>query len=316
MATLSGTKPDFTYRPTTISRSARIWASSGATSANLTISASADFFQMQNTPNRAEIKSQPTVEYTTLQSMTNTINNQYNILAAGSQNQYLYFTHVSAGDFQSIENERHRLRTHERFTYFPDIETLIIKIPTREHEVAYRSLGKRITSQVEAMGLGEDEFLDLGSTKFVAQNSSTKESDGAWLNLQSRPNRGDWPSFVIEAGYSEGLERLHSDARCWIENSAGQVRIVLLLSIRPSARSIVIEKWELGSGPSTSNMSPVQTANLTVTSTEPQNITGSVPLVLEFNKIFGRAPVALTEHDLTFTAQDLTNWADIFWRAM
>jgi hypothetical protein len=44
------------------------------------------------------------------------------------------------------------------------------------------------------------------------------------------------------------------------------------------------------------------------------SVTG-MPLVLEFQKIFLRLAI-LPESDITFTAEDLSSWADAFWKTM
>lgn len=47
----------------------------------------------------------------------------------------------------------------------------------------------------------------------------------------------------------------------------------------------------------------------------PNNVVSGAPLVLEFQKIFLR-PSVLPESDITFTAADLSGWADAFWQSV
>lgn len=181
------------------------------------------------------------------------------------------------------------------------------------------TFGQRIDRTIAAMGLGYDEFYGLGATKYVGRNASAKESDSSWKNLRIRSNKGDWPSLV-EAGMSESLPRLHSDARWWIEHSGGKVNIVLLIWIRPAIKTIKIEKWEPEQAPITrtsarlnpSNAFPTQTADITIQSGSNTVVTGA-PLSLEFSKIFDRPAVPPTEHDCILTVQDLTDWATLLW---
>src|SRR5271155_3670029 len=42
----------------------------------------------------------------------------------------------------------------------------------------------------------------------------------------------------------ESLTKLRQDARIWLENSRGDVKIVLLFSISRTATTMIIEKWE------------------------------------------------------------------------
>ena len=57
---------------------------------------------------------------------------------------------------------------------------------------------------------------------------------------------------------------------------------------------------------------PTQIQQITI---GPNNVIGA-PLILHFHLIFLRAinpNAVLAEHDFTFTAQDLRNWATLFW---
>src|SRR3954447_26939712 len=64
-----------------------------------------------------------------------------------------------------------------------------------------------------------------------------------------RPRGTDWPTIVFESRWSEwseSLTRLRQDARIWLEDSGGNVKIVLLCSIGRGARAgtMIIERWE------------------------------------------------------------------------
>ncbi|KAL1966956.1 hypothetical protein VTN77DRAFT_3700 [Rasamsonia byssochlamydoides] len=236
---------------------------------------------------------------------------------------HLAFSHITSELFEKIEKKRADLWRGVRFTYFADVETLIIKLPTEAHESAHVTFGQSIYRVVVLMGLGLDEFWGLGATKYVGQAASAKESDSSWKNKRIRPNKGDWPTLVIEAGMSESLPRLRSDARWWIEHSNGRVNIVLLIWLHPTIKKIKIEKWEPGQAPTTrrsarpsqSNAFPTQTADITIQSNSNAIVTGA-PLCLEFLKIFERAAIQPTEHDIILTAQDLINWATMFWQGL
>lgn len=78
-----------------------------------------------------------------------------------------------------------------------------------------------------------------------SQFFSEKEGDSAYRNKLLRPDDStDWPRLVIEVGDSESLPPLQTDGKWWIENSRGQVRIVLLLKIdTKKKRTIRILKY-------------------------------------------------------------------------
>ena len=113
-----------------------------------------------------------------------------------------------------------------------------------------------------------------------------------------RPNDyTDWPQFVIEAGKSEALPRLQADSSWWIENSKGQVRMMLLLNIDTKKRTIrILEYISVPLFPSTSHIdhSSVAVPSLTADILIDHSVTivqtqGSL-LTLKFDRTFGRSP--------------------------
>ena len=106
----------------------------------------------------------------------------------------------------------------------------------------------------------------------------------------------------IQDSSTESLTKLRQDAHRWLENSRGDVKIVLLFSIGRTARTMIIEKWENRS---------VQAITIDSNS----NTVNGAPLTLEFRKIFLRQAVPPLEHDFTFTAQDLSEFVTDFWAA-
>ncbi|RPA95775.1 hypothetical protein L873DRAFT_1845854 [Choiromyces venosus 120613-1] len=151
--------------------------------------------------------------------------------------------------------------------------------------------------------------------------ASSKEADSAFKPL-SRPRKADWPTLVIESGVSEKLPRLRVDARWWLENSSGDVNIVLLFSISEAAQMIHLEKWELVSVPNLQVtpahpqpfvMTPTQTDHIDIV----QPIAAGGALTLDFAKIFLRQPVqGGLEGNMIFTTLDLEGWADGVWQSV
>jgi hypothetical protein len=132
--------------------------------------------------------------------------------------------------------------------------------------------------------------------------------------------------LVIEAGLSETLAKLRTDADWWLTNSEGEVKIAIVISIVRAAKSLRIEKWCLSQarpGPATRTNPRVSTKiqELTIIQNPPipppqgtiptYAVTGA-PLILEFEKLLLRVPVP-PEGDVIFTAADLQAWADEFW---
>lgn len=166
------------------------------------------------------------------------------------QSQYLTFGQVNADDYHSIYKYRDECRQKFLLTYLSPIETLIVKIPSYPTELPHRTFGALLFKSVLNMGLKRSEFHGTGSQSYKSNyNSSSqffseKEGDSMHRNRALRPNDyTDWPHFVIEADESEALPRLQADSRWWIENSKGQVRMVLLLNVDTKKRTIRILKY-------------------------------------------------------------------------
>ena len=277
-----------------------------------------------------------------IKDMQKAIKAQYEKLRKGdSEQQYLIFARVRVNDLPKIDAARNSMGKHIRLTHYTDTDMLIVKLPTAAHESAHSNLAKRVVIALTRMGtpgLVEDEFYSVGATTYHGRNSS-KEGDSSYKPLTARPRDTDWPTIVLESGYSESLRHLRCVARWWLTESRGDVRIVILISIKPAQSKLQVEKWELaplvGRRPSTRAfpnahntprpLVPTRTAGITIISNTPIGtplpvigapftINGA-PLVLEFDKLFLRQAVP-PETDVTFTVQDLSNWASVFWRGL
>jgi hypothetical protein len=132
-----------------------------------------------------------------------------------------------------------------------------------------------------------------------------------------------WQSFVIETGVSESLKKLRQDAIWWFQNSSGDTRIVLLISIKARTKEVRFEKWQLAPP----NLTPLtrqrtnqlrQQANLMAPLIQqqaasqsafchqeviitPTSITGG-PIVIPFRAIFDRQPTG-AEGDIVINNQ-------------
>lgn len=262
----------------------------------------------------------PPREFETVKKCQNAVLDQVAKLARGDNgDQYVSFRGVGVKEFERIEARRLELGRGVTFSYFPDMESLLVKLPTKAHERAHNSFGTMLAmSKVGPMGMHLSEFMGQGATKYVGEDGSSKESDSSWVNADVRPNEGDWPHFVIEAGMSESLQRLRADARWWIEHSKGQVGIVLVIQITPGSKTINLEKWIPGPRPSTRSSSrvsaaafPMQTAAISIVQSRTPSVNGG-PLILEFERVFGRPPQQ-PEADISLSAPELDSWARAIW---
>jgi hypothetical protein len=259
-----------------------------------------------------------------LQSAVNTLSKR--LYQGTTTNQYLVLQPVTEDNLAKIEEKRHTIGRGLRFTYCTDINTLIIKVPTPEHERVTKAFSYDFIRRIENMGLTElNDLGDMGATAYRG-TSTKKEPDACWRPFAIRPNRLDWPTLVFEVSVSETLSKLRMDARWWLANSQGDVKIVLLFKVNRAARTIHIEKWECRPAALTyatrSNRPPPQVpaqiqtidinANGVVTGSPPAT---TPPLILHFQNLLLRQPVP-PEQDVIYTAQNLQALANGIWAVL
>jgi hypothetical protein len=255
------------------------------------------------------------------------INLQSDKLIAGDSNQqYLVFCGVTQSDLAKIDSVRPK---YTRVTYYEDLNLLIIRLmPTVKHETVHLDFGGMIVEKVIRMGMPRRELIPVGAGQFNG-SSCSKEGDTSF-KPRSRDYEADLPTIVIEAGLSESLAMLKCDANWWLVNpgrNGGKVMIVVIISIKLKDKSLRIEKWENALAPARRNTRanpappipiPIPTLIQQVTirpnatgAITPNEVTGA-PLVLHFEKIFLRQPIA-PQTDFTFTANELADFATDFW---
>ncbi|CUS15112.1 unnamed protein product, partial [Tuber aestivum] len=174
------------------------------------------------------------------------VKSQTNALRIRNGGQYLVFSPVSEEQLAKIERLRDANYKQLHFLYVNQAQTLVAKLMLSGiHEVATSEFGRMLWKKTASMGDDLDEdLLDMRGTRYKGVSSS-KEADSAFRPQSSRPHKTNWPTVVVESGVSETLERLRVDAKWWLYNSSGDVRIVLLFSIKEVGQEILIEQWEL-----------------------------------------------------------------------
>jgi hypothetical protein len=267
----------------------------------------------------------PTYQFTGIPDLRKRVQLLADKLVAGrTTEQYLVFRGVTKDHLVQIDHQRASIGKGIRMTHYTDIDLLIVKVLTIEHETAYTTISYKVNRKLEGMGLPELSLWPCGSTTYYGSGSS-KEGDSTY-KPRCRTRRDDWPVLVVEAGVSERLARLRIDADWWLTKSNDEVKIIIIISIVRAAKSLLIEKWCLPQarpGPAirANPRVPTKIQELTIIQNplipSPQGIiltyavTGA-PLILEFEKCLLRAPV-LPEGDVIFTAADLQAWAADFW---
>jgi hypothetical protein len=192
------------------------------------------------------------------------------------------------------------------------------------------------------MGL-RGEFYRVGSTTFEEKDAngnitSGGEGDSSRKPRSVRKGEDQYPTLVIEAGWTQTLPKLREKARWWFTKSRGDVKIVLLVKSSPGSNNITIEKWKIVQAPprhgatttraAASMQAPqcVHTIKISqaagIGNADPNRfnpgsyvVTGG-PLRLEFADVFLRQPIPPGERDLVLDDTILREYAAYFWEAM
>src|SRR5436305_13430684 len=97
-----------------------------------------------------------------------------------------------------------------------------------KHEKAHENLGRKFNFKLARMRMSEGPFDYVGAGRFEGRTSS-KEDDTTYKPLTTRRRGEDWPTIIIVfSGLSESLQRLKVDARWWLENFGGDVKIAVI----------------------------------------------------------------------------------------
>ena len=125
-----------------------------------------------------------------------------------------------------------------RFFYFADARLLIITLVTHPHEHLHLFIDCEVAGQARDMGIHK-ELGSVGTYKALGQAGSSGESDSNFFpELQRSAARGDWPSVVIEAGYSQTEKAARLRAERWLRQSNYIINLILLVRIELSQRMI------------------------------------------------------------------------------
>ena len=241
-------------------------------------------------------------------------------------NQFLVVVGLSSQARDRLMNRKCNLGVSFRFMW--DGSMGIIKVlPSRTHDMTTSELRAEIAEKIANMGIPRLQTAWASTTTHEGTvTTKGKEADESFhppprfpvLGQQSEP----WPTLVIETGVSESLAKLREDVKWWFNNSNGEVRIVLILSIKKRTRTVLLERWQLAppvprgrmitrqqnlqpmslltSQPAAQQM-PCSLQKITIT---PTSASGS--LILPFEALFCRAPLG-DEADIILNPLDLIN---------
>ncbi|KAJ9215657.1 hypothetical protein DTO166G4_2763 [Paecilomyces variotii] len=123
-------------------------------------------------------------------------------------------------------------RYHPRFSYNSFVRVLnILVMPTEVHDAHQDWIDEEIKAMFVSRFLDNAELFALkfrvGTTiqHFGGQYAGSRKEPDMLLRYDS----ASLPSIAIEAGWSEGLPRLHADMRLWLVGGHPQVQLVIVL---------------------------------------------------------------------------------------
>lgn len=201
-------------------------------------------------------------------------------------------------------------------SYIPSLGLVLVDMITLQHEFAHTNLAKIIQWHIFQFADGiEDGIQNAGQTSRKSEDRE-KRPDTSYQPLYLPAGRSDqWPSFVIEAGWSESTAKLERDARWWIGASNGDVKGVITAAVHRRSRSIMLQYWQ--SVPSQLRSDPdkrvikstYHTTIFQANKDQPIRVSNA-PFIIPFEDIFLRGAEPNTkECDIVISREELELYA-------
>ena len=197
-------------------------------------------------------------------------------------------------------------------------------MPHPAHDAASARLSFLVLSQTARMNLDE-QLNPRGSTTSQGRHSGS-QPDASFIPRTLPTGRSrQWPSLVVEVGYTQTNNSLRMKARWWIGNSGGNVKIVVLIFINQTRAEMDFEVWEnvpRQNPPITRPQAQGRQSNPTQTQQASARLQPALqtiavvgaPLRLPFRSVFLRNPNPNPlETDFSFSQQDIESIAEAAW---
>ncbi|PGH31404.1 hypothetical protein GX50_05822 [[Emmonsia] crescens] len=201
-------------------------------------------------------------------------------------------------------------------SYYKPQQILLLKMLSAPHERIGRKFEYMLLKAADQMGI-ENELITEGSTT-VRGSQRDKEPDSQYRPSILPAGRSDvWPTVVVEVGNSESQRQLDSDAKWWLEDSNGDVQLVITMSVN-DGKGIIIRSWEADARPTRTNPDRIicqiaQEVKMLRHPDQSTEILGNVPFILPFEKVMLRLPSQPQEGDIIFPAERLRDLATRVW---
>ncbi|KAJ5193493.1 hypothetical protein N7449_009635 [Penicillium cf. viridicatum] len=148
-------------------------------------------------------------------------------------------------------------------------------------------------------------LVGTGTAIFRGSSNQKKRADCSWMPEHSGLDRR-WPTIAVEVAWSEPRGKVIKDVNFWLNESSGQVNIVLTVKIYERGR-ISIEQWKMGAH------APVPVQKIEITrnpAPKCEKIQGSMRLLFEDIQLRPKGP---NDTDFIISHRDMEILADQVW---
>lgn len=229
-------------------------------------------------------------------------------LAEPNTSQFILFTEIDPQTFtRDFENPVRDIVCHNIDSYYPLQAALIIKMKTGAHEAAHATFNNRLIRKLAFMG-SADEGLEAIGAKTISSTARSKEADLAYRPLELPQGRSKlWPTLALETGYSNSIHLLESNAKWWISESGGDVKVAVTIEIHKQRREANVRLYGL------QNDGTIAEQYATVSKQPGQNAhVNNAPLIISFHSLFLRDPVG-DERDIELDDDDMRRLGRAIW---
>lgn len=166
----------------------------------------------------------------------------------GDGNQFLVVLNLTPKTIQKLDEEHDSCLGGIQYRFqWEGTSGLIKVVPSKAYDIITDKVTRVMDRKTDALRVDWIDTAWVGTSTYKLNTTRKgKQPDQAFLPPSRIPqglSTSTWPTLVIETGVSESLNRLREDARKWFIDSEGAVRIVLVISIKPT--EVTFEKWQL-----------------------------------------------------------------------
>lgn len=222
-----------------------------------------------------------------------------------SRNPYVIFTIDERSFLDCFQNsEESSLRKSWEF-YDPSTNELLVNImETTPHAVGTTAFTRIFLAWSEPSNPNYP-LVGTGTALFRGSSNQKKRADCSWMPEHPGLDRR-WPTIAVEVAWSEPRGKMIKDVNFWLNESSGQVNIVLTVNIYERGR-ISIEQWKMGAH------APVPVQKIEITrnpAPKCEKIQGSMRLSFEDIHLRPKGP---NDTDFIISHRDMEILADQVW---